>query len=203
MLGRNDLVEEAPRESHHRSAGDGDRDDQTEVPGVPSLREAADQETGSVDERGEEDDAGEAEAIAEPAGEDRSDYVADCDRSQDLARDGLRLVQTVDHVQDHEAPRRRERPLPGGVRDQETPDVALPPEDEPAPPDVGQEALEDAAVPTVLAYEQDREPAGCGRDQSGGEERRRHPDLEQEVAADHLDPERDPTEDVLDALRSN
>jgi hypothetical protein len=68
--------------------------------------------------------------------------------------------------------------------------------------DVGEEAFEDAAVPAVLSHKQDRHPTGRGGDEGSGEKRRRRPDLEQEVAADERDPERDPAQHVLHALRA-
>src|SRR5439155_21852678 len=80
--------------------------------------------------------------------------------------------------------------------------VAFLPEDVPALLDVGPEAFEDAAVAAVLADEQDRQAAGGGRDEGGGQERSRLPDLEQEVSPDERDPERDPAQNVLDPLRA-
>src|SRR5437016_6789506 len=48
--------------------------------------------------------------------------------------------------------------------------------------DVGPKALEDAAVPSVLAHQQDRRAAGRGGDESSGQKRGRMPELVEEVS---------------------
>ena len=200
MLDRHQLEQQAPRQCHHHAAGDRDGHDQREVPVVPSLRRSRDDETTAVDERRDEDDARKAELVAEAAGDERRDHIAGRDGAQQCRRDLLRLVQTVDDVEDDERPRGGKRPLPRCVREQEPPHLGFVAEDAPASPEIRANAFEDPPVAAVLADERDRGAARRRGDQCGEHERRRAPELEQEAAADERQSERCAAEDVLDAL---
>ena len=134
----------------------------------------------------------EPEAVAETPGAESGDDVAAGDRREHRGRDRERLVQALDDVEHDERPRRGERPLPRGVREQEAPYIGLRADDAPASGDVAPHTLEDAPVAPVLADEDDRRAAGEGRHPRRGEKGGRLPQVEQEAAADERAADRDP-----------
>src|SRR5207245_5372397 len=113
--------------------------------------------------------------------------------------DRLRLVQPLDQVENDERARRGEGGLPGRVREQETADIPLLPEDPPAVTVVGADAFEDASVAAVLGDDQDRRAAGADRDDRREQERRGVPQLEEVPAAGEGDGKGNPAQQMLDA----
>ena len=202
MLLRHQLEEQAPGERHHRAARDCDGDDEREVPVVPARGEAGDQVAAAVDEGREEDHAGDPETVAQAAGDQGGDHVARGHCAEQRGGDRLRLVQPVQHVEDDERARRRERPFPRRVGEEKAAHFRFLTQDAPAPLEVRAHALEHAAVATVFTYEEDRRGAGRSRDERGQHERRGMPDLQQEPSADESGAERDPSQHVLDPLRA-
>ena len=157
-------------------------------------------EANAVDGGGEGDHTAEPEPVAEEARAGGGDDVAGSDRGEDRGRRPERLAEADGEVEDDERACARERPLPGRVRDQESPHVRLAVEDPPAVVQVGADALEDAAVAPVLAHEQDRRRARRDDDKGRDEERERLPDVEERAAADQRRAERGPAHQVLGAL---
>ena len=95
-------------------------------------REPGEQEAAAVEEGRKEDHAGNAEAIAEPAREQRGNDITGRDCAEQGRRDRLRLVQAVQHVEDDERSRCRERSFPRRVREQKPPHLGFLPKDAPA-----------------------------------------------------------------------
>ena len=169
---------------------------------MPLRAQPSGDEPGAVDDGRHDDDTREPDPVADPSRDQRRDDVPAGDRREDRRRRRERLVEADRDIEHDERARACEGPLPRRVRDEECRDVPVLAEDAPRLGDVRADAFEDASVAAVLGDEQDRHEARA-RDHAGcDEERRRVPGVKEVPAPDQRTADRDPSENVLDALRT-